>query len=89
MANVKKKKKKCKRRRNDFWNHCSVYFVGWLINFIMGNGNFEGGVYRSPVTRKYVSNGIQRRSYCTVLLMVVVFSFERYAVISKGWFRKP
>jgi biopolymer transport protein ExbB len=27
-------------------------------------------------------------SYCTVLLMVVVFSFERYAVISKGWFRK-
>jgi biopolymer transport protein ExbB len=69
-------------------------FVGWNLNFIMGNGaNFEGGVNRSPVTRKYVSNGIQGGPIVPVLLglllMVVVFSFERYAVISKGWFRKP
>jgi hypothetical protein len=45
-------------------------------------------VIQVTVTRKYVSNGIQRRSIVPVLLglllMVVVFSFERYAVISKA-----
>jgi hypothetical protein len=28
MANVKKRKV---QTEEDFWNHCSVYFVGWLI----------------------------------------------------------
>jgi biopolymer transport protein ExbB len=60
MANVKKEKVQTGGMISGIIIVACI-FVGWL-NFIMGNGaNFEGGV-NTIVTRKYVSNGIQRRS---------------------------
>ena len=66
-------------------------FVGWLIwNFIMGNGaNFEGGVNTGhPLPGNMLAMVYKGGPIVPVLLglllMVVVFSFERYAVISKA-----
>jgi biopolymer transport protein ExbB len=66
-------------------------FVGWIIwNFIMGNGaNFEGGVNTGhPLPGNYLAMVYKGGPIVPVLLglllMVVVFSFERFAVISKA-----
>ena len=65
--------------------------VGWLIwNFIMGSGsNFEGGVNTgTPLKGNYLAMVYKGGPIVPVLmgllLMVVVFSFERYFVISKA-----
>jgi biopolymer transport protein ExbB len=66
-------------------------FVGWIIwNFIMGNGsNFEGGVNTgSPLKGNYSAMVYKGGPIVPVLmgllLMVVVFSIERYFVITKA-----
>jgi biopolymer transport protein ExbB len=66
-------------------------FVGWIIwNFIMGNGaNFEGGVNTGhPLPGNYLAMVYKGGPIVPVLmgllLMVIVFSFERYFVISKA-----
>lgn len=66
-------------------------FVGWLIwNFIMGAGsNFEGGVNTGhPLPGNYLAMVYKGGPIVPVLmgllLMVIVFSFERYFVISKA-----
>ena len=66
-------------------------FVGWIIwYFIMGNGaNFEGGVNTGhPLSGNYLAMVYKGGPIVPVLmgllLMVIVFSFERYAVISKA-----
>ena len=66
-------------------------FVGWLIwNFIMGSGaNFEGGVNTGhPLPGNYLAMVYKGGPIVPVLmgllLMVIVFSFERYAVITKA-----
>jgi biopolymer transport protein ExbB len=66
-------------------------FVGWLIwQFIMGNGsNFEGGVNTGhPLPGNYLAMVYKGGPIVPVLmgllLMVIVFSFERYFVISKA-----
>lgn len=66
-------------------------FVGWIIwYFIMGNGaNFEGGLNTGhPVPGNYLAMVYKGGPIVPVLmgllLMVIVFSFERYAVISKA-----
>jgi biopolymer transport protein ExbB len=66
-------------------------FVGWIIwEFIMGNGaNFEGGVNTGhPLPGNYLAMVYKGGPIVPVLLglllMVVVFSFERFAVISKA-----
>jgi biopolymer transport protein ExbB len=66
-------------------------FAGWLIwTFIMGDGaNFEGGVNTGhPLPGNYLAMVYKGGPIVPVLmgllLMVVVFSFERYAVISKA-----
>lgn len=65
--------------------------VGWLIwNFIMGNGsNFEGGVNTGhPLPGNYLAMVYKGGPIVPVLmgllLMVIVFSFERYIVINKA-----
>ena len=65
--------------------------VGFLIwNFIMGNGsNFEGGVNTGrPLQSNYLAMVYKGGPIVPVLmgllLMVVVFSFERYFVITKA-----
>ena len=66
-------------------------FVGWIIwNFIMGAGsNFEGGVNTGhPLPGNYLAMVYKGGPIVPVLmgllLMVIVFSFERYFVISKA-----
>jgi len=66
-------------------------FVGWLIwNFIMGDGsNFEGGVNTGhPLPGNYLAMVYKGGPIVPVLmgllLMVVVFSFERFSVITKA-----
>lgn len=66
-------------------------FVGWIIwNFIMGNGsNFEGGVNTGhPLPGNYLAMVYKGGPIVPVLmgllLMVVVFSIERFMVISKA-----
>ena len=66
-------------------------FVGWLIwTFIMGDGaNFEGGVNTGhPLPGNYLAMVYKGGPIVPVLmglfLMVIVFSFERFAVISKA-----
>jgi biopolymer transport protein ExbB len=66
-------------------------FSGWLIwNFIMGDGgNFEGGVNTGhPIPGNYLAMVYKGGPIVPVLLglllMVIVFSFERYAVITKA-----
>jgi biopolymer transport protein ExbB len=65
--------------------------VGWVIwNFIMGNGaNFEGGVNTgAPLKGNYLAMVYKGGPIVPVLmgllLMVVVFSIERYFVITKA-----
>ncbi len=66
-------------------------FVGWIIwNFIMGNGsNFEGGINTGhPLPGNYLAMVYKGGPIVPVLmgllLMVIVFSFERYMVITKA-----
>ena len=66
-------------------------FVGWIVwNFIMGNGaNFEGGVNTGhPIPGNYLAMVYKGGPIVPILLgcllMVIVFSIERYAVISKA-----
>ena len=66
-------------------------FVGWLIwQFIMGAGsNFEGGVNTGhPLPGNYLAMVYKGGPIVPVLmgllLMVIVFSFERYFVITKA-----
>lgn len=66
-------------------------FVGWIIwYFIMGNGaNFEGGVNTGhPLPGNYLAMVYKGGPIVPVLmgllLMVIVFSFERFSVISKA-----
>ncbi len=66
-------------------------FVGWLIwYFIMGSGsNFEGGVNTGhPLAENYLAMVYKGGPIVPILmgllLMVIVFSFERYFVISKA-----
>ncbi len=66
-------------------------FVGWIIwQFIMGNGaNFEGGVNTGhPLPGNYLAMVYKGGPIVPVLmgllLMVIVFSFERYFVITKA-----
>lgn len=66
-------------------------FVGWLLwNFIMGSGsNFEGGLNTGhPLPGNYLAMVYKGGPIVPVLmgllLMVIVFSFERYSVISKA-----
>ena len=66
-------------------------FVGWIIwQFIMGNGaNFEGGVNSGhPLPGNYLAMVYKGGPIVPVLmgllLMVIVFSFERYMVITKA-----
>jgi biopolymer transport protein ExbB len=66
-------------------------FVGWIIwNFVMGAGsNFEGGVNTGhPLQGNYLAMVYKGGPIVPVLmgllLMVVVFSFERYFVITKA-----
>jgi biopolymer transport protein ExbB len=66
-------------------------FVGWIIwQFIMGNGaNFEGGINTGhPLAGNYLAMVYKGGPIVPVLLglllMVVVFSFERFSVISKA-----
>ena len=65
--------------------------VGWIIwNFIMGAGsNFEGGVNTGhPLPGNYLAMVYKGGPIVPILLgcllMVIVFSFERYFVISKA-----
>lgn len=65
--------------------------VGWLIwNFIMGDGsNFEGGVNTGhPLPGNYLAMVYKGGPIVPVLmgllLMVIVFSFERFIVINKA-----
>jgi biopolymer transport protein ExbB len=66
-------------------------FVGWIIwQFIMGNGaNFEGGINTGhPLPGNYLAMVYKGGAIVPVLmgllLMVVVFSIERYFVITKA-----
>ncbi len=66
-------------------------FVGWMIwTFIMGNGaNFEGGTNAGhPLPGNYLAMVYKGGPIVPVLmgllLMTIVFSFERYFVISKA-----
>src|SRR6478672_13319692 len=66
-------------------------FVGWIIwYFIMGAGsNFEGGVNTGhPLPGNYLAMVYKGGPIVPILmgllLMVIVFSFERYFVISKA-----
>lgn len=93
MANVKVKKESTSKSDGMFSGIVIVLciFVGWLIwNFIMGNGsNFEGGVNTGhPLKGNYLAMVYKGGPIVPVLmgllLMVVVFSFERYFVITKA-----
>ena len=66
-------------------------FIGWIVwSFIMGDGsNFEGGVNTGhPLPGNYLAMVYKGGPIVPVLmgllLMVVVFSFERFFVISKA-----
>jgi biopolymer transport protein ExbB len=91
MANVKKEKESKGSGINSGVIIALCIFVGWLIwNFIMGNGaNFEGGVNTGhPLPGNYLAmvykGGPIVPALLGCLLMVIVFSFERFAVISKA-----
>jgi len=91
MANVKKEKGANGGGMISGIIIVACIFVGWVIwNFIMGNGaNFEGGVNTGhPLPGNMLAMVYKGGPIVPVLLglllMVVVFSFERYAVISKA-----
>ncbi|WPR72623.1 MotA/TolQ/ExbB proton channel family protein [Flavobacterium sp. NG2] len=93
MANVKVKKENTSKGGGMVSGIIIVacVFVGWLIwNFIMGNGaNFEGGVNTGhPLPGNYLAMVYKGGPIVPVLmgllLMTIVFSFERYFVITKA-----
>jgi biopolymer transport protein ExbB len=91
MANVKKEKGSGLGGMISGIIIVACIFAGWLIwTFIMGDGaNFEGGVNTGhPLPGNYLAMVYKGGPIVPVLmgllLMVVVFSFERYAVISKA-----
>ncbi|WP_418263988.1 MotA/TolQ/ExbB proton channel family protein [Flavobacterium faecale] len=93
MANVKVKKESTSKGGGMVSGIIIVacVFVGWLIwNFIMGNGaNFEGGVNTGhPLPGNYLAMVYKGGPIVPVLmgllLMTIVFSFERYFVITKA-----
>jgi biopolymer transport protein ExbB len=91
MANVKKESGS---KGGDMFSGIVIVaciFVGWIIwNFIMGSGsNFEGGVNTGhPLPGNYLAMVYKGGPIVPVLmgllLMVIVFSFERYMVITKA-----
>jgi biopolymer transport protein ExbB len=91
MANVKKEKGAGLGGSISLIIIALCIFAGWVIwNFIMGDGaNFEGGVNTGhPLPGNYLAMVYKGGPIVPVLmgllLMVIVFSFERYAVISKA-----
>ncbi len=93
MANVKAKKESTSNGGGMVSGIiiASCIFVGWLVwTFIMGDGaNFEGGVNTGhPLPGNYLAMVYKGGPIVPVLmgllLMVIVFSFERYMVISKA-----
>jgi biopolymer transport protein ExbB len=99
MANIKKEsapkaKKEGGSKGGDIFTGIIIVLcvvVGWVIwNFIMGNGaNFEGGVNTGhPLPGNYLAMVYKGGPIVPVLigllLMVVVFSIERFMVISKA-----
>lgn len=93
MANVKAKKESTSNGGGMVSGIiiASCIFVGWLVwTFIMGDGaNFEGGVNTGhPLPGNYLAMVYKGGPIVPVLmgllLMVIVFSFERYMVITKA-----
>jgi biopolymer transport protein ExbB len=99
MANIKqgnapKAKKEGGSNGGDMFSGIVIVLcilVGWLIwKFVMGNGaNFEGGVNTGdPLPNNYLAMVYKGGSIVPILigclLMVVVFSIERFMVISKA-----
>ncbi len=91
MANVKKEKGSNGGGMFSGIVILACVFVGWLIwQFIMGAGsNFEGNVNTGhPLPGNYLAMVYKGGPIVPVLmgllLMVIVFSFERYFVISKA-----
>ncbi len=93
MANVKAKKESTSNGGGMVSGIiiASCIFVGWLVwTFIMGDGaNFEGGVNTGhPLPGNYLAmvykGGPIVPFLMGLLLMVIVFSFERYMVITKA-----
>jgi biopolymer transport protein ExbB len=91
MANVKKEKGAGLGGSISLIIIALCIFAGWIIwQFIMGDGaNFEGGVNTGhPLPGNYLAMVYKGGPIVPVLmgllLMVIVFSFERYAVISKA-----
>lgn len=93
MANVKAKKESTSNGGGMVSGIiiASCVFVGWLVwNFVMGDGaNFEGGVNTGhPLPGNYLAMVYKGGPIVPVLmgllLMVIVFSFERYMVITKA-----
>lgn len=91
MANVKKQKDSKGGGMISGIIIVACIFVGWLIwQFIMGNGaNFEGGVNSGhPLPGNMLAMVYKGGPIVPVLLglllMVVVFAFERFFVISKA-----
>lgn len=94
MANVKAQKKESTSNGGGMVSGIiigSCFFVGWLVwTFVMGDGsNFEGGVNSGhPLPGNYLAMVYKGGPVVPVLmgllLMTVVFSFERFMVISKA-----
>ena len=91
MANVKKEKSSGLGGMISAIIIGSCIFAGWLLwTFVMGNGvNFEGGVNTGhPLPGNYLAMVYKGGPIVPVLmgllLMVIVFSFERFTVISKA-----
>jgi len=91
MANVKKEKGSGLGGMISGIIIVACIFAGWLIwTFIMGDGaNFEGGVNTGhPIPGNYLAMVYKGGPIVPVLmgllLMVIVFSFERFSVISKA-----
>jgi biopolymer transport protein ExbB len=91
MANVKKEKESKGSGINSGIIIVLCIFVGWVIwEFVMGAGvNFEGGVNTGhPLPGNYLAMVYKGGPIVPVLLgcllMAVVFSFERYFVITKA-----
>ncbi|MGL2992382.1 MotA/TolQ/ExbB proton channel family protein [Flavobacterium sp. TSSA_36] len=94
MANVKAQKKESTSKGGGMVSGiiiASCILVGWMVwNFVMGDGsNFEGGVNTGhPLPGNYLAmvykGGVIVPVLMGLLLMTIVFSFERYMVISKA-----
>jgi biopolymer transport protein ExbB len=91
MANVKKEKESKGSGINSGIIIVLCVFVGWVIwRFVMGAGvNFEGGVNTGhPLPGNYLAMVYKGGPIVPVLLglllMTFVFSFERFAVITKA-----